>query len=1691
MARRSSTISYIPKSAAAARTASSSSSSPSPPPRADLQHGTLPRSPPASATSAAWDAVASETEFQDLWAANRAVSVTVLRSPGIGLWRLPLMSATAVTTLVLEGCGLTQLPEALLDGLHLLQCLELPKNNLRVLHENVGAWARLAPTLLKLCLPQNALRVLPQSLSLLTRLVSVDVSKNELVDLSPLYPLASLRLVLADSNLIAELPARAFDHWTGLRSLSLDENQLRTMPKTLERLSDALVSLNLSKNFIKNIPPSLLRLTSLQSLSLHSNDLSILPVLFGSLKSLEVLLISRNRIKAFPPSIAELVRLQRLDASSNHISEIPDGLFFCTALRRLHLERNEIGAVPPQITSLTSLIELNLEGNPMFEPLDPLVHAALRHQCTQMLRLPYLPTLGLGSDMDLGGATRASAGGSGKSAYARAASLSRMKPVRLGSKNKIEAQRPRRLASAAFSDEEPLQVSELVSTLHAGVISASEMERLLTALIRPLSNLTAARPPPSNSVVAAAAMAAAIASSPHSPCLAGIDASAISLGVLYEFLIRDGLQALFALLRDINYLPDMRVHVPRCLTLLELLFSQVAVDLPYRPSRDDLQSVVLLWKVTGDLDAVLRVLNLSKSAGNTLFTVLVPVLDDVLQYATQADARGAGLALSLVNEALASIDSPAARREARRQLQQRGIMQALKTLKARPDLALDERLCNAIRSYADASRDDMEEWNEISQRNLRAAFDRSILADGRALATCAPISPAAPAASSPTVPQRSDASPRSADGNGSVRRAMLVHSKRTSIARGASRSAAEIADCSSSLDSSSAGSPRLFAASSQASAFSPSLSSNRFSPNTGSSDNAGRTVYILVVSPFAATEDDIIAKIVRKPNMRVKDVLSVLKRLGKPLEQGPFQAALYLQADDAEEVAGMWLSRDVVIDSIPGAELLDDDLPVQLRLRPSDIPLRVFDDGMVVAMKLDPEKTIRENLCNIVASHEEMAARWASNDCGMFLANPAFSVQHGIALPEAGIWMHDTSRLKEYASRLGGDYDVILRLRPLPVRISFAGGVSETIWLDQHRTTVAKDVVAHSGTLFEIPTGRLDDYTLALPGQTDSPYYFAASVDEARDLLRRTWMLPGDAVDPTRVQTALLRVAPGAAHVTVVVDGVNALELDGFLDLTQPVQDWFDGLLQYIGDRLKLAQRAVLRDRRPETVVSSDHNPIATRLLLEMSLRNQGHGGVRTLLEIQYFTTTSAAADVGPANRMLDPSSPCVWAEFVLPSSSFRDETGALQAASLGFLVALLLHPKSAPPNFQEVFFRMVSFFAAPVEVLYVLCRDGYELLAATAGPALSDADMVAVQKRLFLLLAHWVDTDPDVVTPSFAAVLDSFLERTADCPGKNLLLEHFCGPVPQPNSSGILPSAVPPPLKLPLALSSTPSSSPRLLSPSSQGALSSSIPAMPSSPTSTSSPPPVSPLQPTLSSQFFWALDEEDLARQLCIAAFSHFDGIRMSDFLHKGWENPRSHSLRGVVALVNRVAAWVTSTVVQEETLNSRARLLARHIRTAHALIEMRNFQVAMAYVIAWNSAPLSRLRWTFGKLPRPVRAMKDRVDQLLDPRGSFKNYRAALASAAKPCVPFLGCIFVDLTFCEDGNADRICGGLIHWYKYELLHRIVLPVFDYQGTPYAYSQVSAVQSFLEQLPAITAEEQFQCSLAREPRNASRGEVI
>ena len=246
-----------------------------------------------------------------------------------------------------------------------------------------------------------------------------------------------------------------------------------------------------------------------------------------------------------------------------------------------------------------------------------------------------------------------------------------------------------------------------------------------------------------------------------------------------------------------------------------------------------------------------------------------------------------------------------------------------------------------------------------------------------------------------------------------------------------------------------------------------------------------------------------------------------------------------------------------------------------------------------------------------------------------------------------------------------------------------------------------------------------------------------------------------------------------------------------------------------------------------------------------------------------------------------------------------------------------------------------------------------------------------------------------------------------------------------------------------------------------------------------------------TVSPRGLWVLDDEDLARQLCLAAYSHFDGIRMSDFLHKGWENPRSDSLRGVVALVNRVAAWVTSTVVQEETLNARARLLARHIRTAHALVEMRNFQVAMAYVIAWNSAPVSRLRWTFAKLSRPVRAMKDRVDLLLDPRGSFKNYRAALAAAAKPCVPFLGCIFVDLTFCEDGNADRIRGGIIHWYKYELLHRIVLPVLNFQGAPYAYTPAPAVQNFLEQLPAISADEQFQCSLAREPRNASRGEVV
>ena len=139
------------------------------------------------------------------------------------------------------------------------------------------------------------------------------------------------------------------------------------VPPELANLS-RLESLRLHSNQLTGIiPPSLGNLSKLEYLSLYSNQLTgAIPKAFGSLAKLESLYLNSNQLTGgIPTELGSLSRLEVLSLYSNHLTgEIPLVLASLAKLETLSLSSNQLtGEIPTGLGSLVKLETLYLNSN--------------------------------------------------------------------------------------------------------------------------------------------------------------------------------------------------------------------------------------------------------------------------------------------------------------------------------------------------------------------------------------------------------------------------------------------------------------------------------------------------------------------------------------------------------------------------------------------------------------------------------------------------------------------------------------------------------------------------------------------------------------------------------------------------------------------------------------------------------------------------------------------------------------------------------------------------------------------------------------------------------------------------------------------------------------------------------------------------------------------------------------------------------------------------------------------------------------------------------------------------------------------------------------------------------------------------------------------------------------------------------
>lgn len=203
--------------------------------------------------------------------------------------------------------------------------------------------------------------------------------------------LVNLQVLNLSNNPLGHNQLRLLQSLNSLQSLNLSFTQrtLQNMPTSLDNLT-CLTEFIISNNNLSRVPDVIYTFKTLKRLNLSDNRINELSSEIGdSWPNLEVLNLSRNHLKALPQSLSKLEKLRKLYVndnelnfegipnsigklynlevfmlSNNKLELIPEGVVRCGKLKKLVLSNNNLLTLPEAIYFLNDLKVLDLNNNP-------------------------------------------------------------------------------------------------------------------------------------------------------------------------------------------------------------------------------------------------------------------------------------------------------------------------------------------------------------------------------------------------------------------------------------------------------------------------------------------------------------------------------------------------------------------------------------------------------------------------------------------------------------------------------------------------------------------------------------------------------------------------------------------------------------------------------------------------------------------------------------------------------------------------------------------------------------------------------------------------------------------------------------------------------------------------------------------------------------------------------------------------------------------------------------------------------------------------------------------------------------------------------------------------------------------------------------------------------------------------------
>ncbi len=167
-----------------------------------------------------------------------------------------------------------------------------------------------------------------------------------------------------DEILLSDPDARLEELLLSKRKAEFNHNINILCKESLLAAMSNLKLLNLYDNSLQSLAGiEMLQYTTIEEINLGMNELTLLPVEFGQISTLQVVWLDDNQFELFPSCLFQLTNLKALRLSNNLLQDVPPMIESLDKLEILALDNNEIIDFPTGVLSLKSLKQLWLRQN--------------------------------------------------------------------------------------------------------------------------------------------------------------------------------------------------------------------------------------------------------------------------------------------------------------------------------------------------------------------------------------------------------------------------------------------------------------------------------------------------------------------------------------------------------------------------------------------------------------------------------------------------------------------------------------------------------------------------------------------------------------------------------------------------------------------------------------------------------------------------------------------------------------------------------------------------------------------------------------------------------------------------------------------------------------------------------------------------------------------------------------------------------------------------------------------------------------------------------------------------------------------------------------------------------------------------------------------------------------------------------